>query len=154
MTVWITTHWPVPTWDKDFSRNVYIKDRAVTVPQAGDLVLVRESVTVRGQVEREAVRCHQGVRTTIKLPKGAGGLIGHMTVRGKHRNISPADVVYDYDDLNEWRLIECEGYQPARLPLPDLMGLIGQERDASPRFLALYRVPDQFVSPLLARLGL
>ena len=154
MHVWITTHWPVPESDTQFSRHVYIQDWNVSVPQAGDLVLVREAVAVRGQIEREAVRCHQGTRTKVKLPKGSGGLIGSMTVKGKHRNIGPADVVYDYDDLDQWKIIECENFQPARLPLPDLMELIGKSRDTTPRFLALYQVPDRYVSPLLARVGL
>ena len=90
----------------------------------------------------------------MKLPPGYGGIIGVMTVEGKHRPIAPTDVVYDYGDLPEWSIITCKGFKTIRLPLPDLMTAIGKERDTTPRFLDLYRVRDEHVTGLRKKLKL
>lgn len=153
MDYWITTHWPLPDSDSDFSRHVYVKERRVTVPKAEDMVFVRESISVKSQLSPTVYRCHLGQRTQMTLPPGYGGLIGTMTVAGTHRPIVPTDVVYDYGDLPEWSIIECRDFEPLRLPLPDLMTAIGKSRKSNPRFLDLWRIPDEHVRPLLAKLG-
>jgi hypothetical protein len=151
---WITTHWPVPESDDAFARHVYMKQRHVTFPKADDVVFVRESISVKGELSPTVERCHLGKRQTMKLSPGYGGIIGVMTVEGKHRPIAPTDVVYDYGDLTEWSIITCRGFKPVRLPLPDLMTAIGKRRDTTPRFLDLYRVRDEHVMTLVTKLGL
>lgn len=143
----------MPESDSDFSRHVYVKERRVTVPKADDVVFVRESISVKSQLSPTVYRCHLGKRTEMTLPPGYGGLIGMMKVIGKHRPIAHTDVVYDYGDLPEWSIIECCEFEALRLPLPDLMVAIGKSRTTNPRFLDLWRVPDEHVRPLLMKLG-
>ena len=149
MNYWITTHWPLPESDTDFSRHVYVKQRHVTVPQGGDVVFVREARSVKGAVSPTVYRCHKGVRTAMTLPPGFGGIIGKLTVEGTHRPINERDVVYDYGDLPEWSIIECRDFTPVRLPLADLLAAIGKAPDTGLQFLNLWRVPDEHVPALL-----
>jgi hypothetical protein len=120
---------------------------------AGDVVFVRESISVKSQLSPTVYRCHMGQRTEMTLPPGYGGLIGMMQVMGKHRSIAPTDVVYDYGDVSEWSIIECRDFEPLRLALPDLMIAIGKSRASNPRFLDLWRIRDEYVRPLLMKLG-
>jgi hypothetical protein len=46
---WITTHWPMPQEDDPFVGHVYVKSRHVRHPLRGDIVFVRESLTVRAR---------------------------------------------------------------------------------------------------------
>jgi hypothetical protein len=148
---WITTHWPVPEGETSFGRHVYVKARHRTVPQAGDVVFVRESVRVRGKLSPTVDRCHLGRRRPTPLPAGYGGVIGRTVVMGgARRPIAPSDVVFDYGDLPDWRIIECDGFERLRLPLSALMAAIGKPGSTSTRFLDLYRVPDALVPKLLA----
>jgi hypothetical protein len=146
---WITTHWPVPEADTAFGRHVYVKKRHVTRPKADDVVFVRESVRVKGKLSPTVDRRHLGRRQPTVIPRGYGGIIGRMTVGGGHRRIAATDVVYAYDDLDAWSIIECHGFERLRLPLPELMSAIGKPGTTSARFLDLWRVPDEHVPTLL-----
>jgi hypothetical protein len=152
---WITTHWPVPASDHAFARHVYVKERHKTFPKADDVVFVRESRSVKGKISPTVERSHLGKRESMKLPPGYGGIIGVMTVEGKHRKIAQNDVVYDYGDLPEWSIITCKNFERLRLPLPlpELMASLGKQRALSPQFLRLYRVRDEHVPTLLKKLG-
>lgn len=150
---WITTHWPIPADDDTFSRHVYVKERNINCPRPGDIVFVRETIAVRGKLRPLVVRHHQGQKHTVRVAKGCGGLIGGMSVVVcKRRPIMPADVVYDFGDLNEWSLIDCKGFTRFELPLNELLQALGKDPGAGVMFLNLWRVPDRLVLPLLKRI--
>jgi len=139
----------VPEVETAFGRHVYVKERHVTVPKSDDVVFVRESVRVKGKLSPTVDRCHLGLRRPTVIPRGYGGIIGRMTVGGGHRPIAAHDVVYEYDDLHAWSIIECHGFERLQLPLPELMAAIGQPGTTSTRFLHLWHVPDKHVPTLL-----
>ena len=128
---WITTHWPIPVTDPPFSRNVYVKESRVTLPNRGDVVFIREAVYARDKNQRPVrkVDMHHGGRVVggIHVPKGTGGIIGVATVDGTRRDQVPGDVVFDYGDLREWKVIPCRDFQPAKLPLDDLRTLLRKD---------------------------
>lgn len=150
MQHWITTHWPGLPQDAVAARHVYVKQRHLAFPLPGDVVFVRESVTVRGKASPTVLRVHNGVRQQVKVPLGFGGLVARVSVKGSPRAIIASDVVYDYGDLREWSKIDCVGHQSLRVPLPSLMKALGYSSDATPRFMDLWKVPDSKVGPLLS----
>lgn len=150
---WITTHWPMPESDCIRARHVYVKERHVAVPQVDDVVFVRESISVKGKLSPTVERCHMSQRQTMKLPPGFGGIIGVMVVEGIERRITSDDVVFDYGDLPEWSIIPCREFKPLRLPLSNLMVVLGKTRRTTPRFLDLYQVPPEHVPSLLKVIG-
>jgi hypothetical protein len=114
----------------------------VTLPQPGDLVFIRESIHAndkQGRPVRTAVRHYRGRKARMDVPKATGGIIGVATVDGPVREQMPHDVVFDYGDLREWRVIPCRDFQAARLPLSDLLALLAK---GNPRFLNLWRIPE------------
>ena len=94
------------------------------------------------------------------MRKGVGGIIGKMTVCGTKRNLCADDVLLDYGDLCDdegfpWEIIPCDRWCRCDDPLlrSDLMKALGKPRRTPPRFLCLYRVPQEFVPQLLHRIG-
>jgi hypothetical protein len=63
-------------------------------------------------------------------------------------------MVYDFGNLDEFRIIPCR--DPVRLDVPrgDVMEAVGKARDTNPIFWNLWRVPDEFVPRLMYTLGL
>jgi hypothetical protein len=143
------------------SRHVYVKKNKKTgkypkVPVPDDIVFIRESLKGRAGAGDVYRRVH-GKREPfpIEIPPGKGGIIYEVKVTGnKLREPSDKDVVYDYGDLHEWRVIDCN--EP---PLPidpecctreRVMIAIGKEPDAGPMFLRLWKVPKKYEATLLA----
>lgn len=128
---WITTHWPIPITDPPFSRHVYVKESRVTLPNPGDVAFIREAVYARDRNGRPVrkVNMHHGGKVIfgIHVPKGTGGIIGVATVDATLRKQVLGDVVFDYGDLREWKVIPCCDFQPGKLPLDDLRTLLRQE---------------------------
>lgn len=148
MSIWITTHWPIPYPhpDPQFSRHVYVKERDRNLPRPGDIVLIREAEEVKGKRCPTVDREHQGRREPVKVPIGNGGIIGQMIVTGREpRLINPDDVVYDFGDLREQRILECRNFRDLRdgsdrsIPLTALQTALGTK---STRFLHLWQVED------------
>jgi hypothetical protein len=91
----------MPQDDDPFVRHVYVKSRHVRHPARGDIVFVRESLTVRGAVRTSAVRCHRGGRVTVRLPRGVGDLIfGKSVTADRPRQFEPDDVVRVPDEIS------------------------------------------------------
>jgi hypothetical protein len=148
---WITTHWPAPLSDPALSRNVYVKAHSITLPQPGDVVFIRESIHAldkHGRRVRTAVRHHRGQTARLDVPKGTGGIVGVATVDGAIREQVPNDVVFDYGDLREWRVIPCRDFQAAHLPLSELLNLLAKH---NPRFLSLWRIPNPSLGQRILR---
>jgi hypothetical protein len=142
---WITTHWPTPPTDPGQSRHVFVKERKVAVPNPGDFVFFRQSVsaTVNGRPVRKVVWHYQGPRGEYDVPSGSGGIIGTATVCGERRPIHPDDSVFDFGNLKDWSVIPCEDFQEAFLPLEDLLTILGRDGTI---FLNLWRIPDESVA--------
>jgi hypothetical protein len=83
------------------------------------------------------------------VPKGSGGIIGVATVDGVLREQRPEDVLFDYGDLPDWRVIPCRDFRPATLPLNDLRRLI---RTDVVRGLNLWPMPEDIGSNVLGAL--
>ena len=162
MTCWITTHWPVPADVAESMRHVYVKtDRHLcSVPRKGDIVLLYQAKIAKVHSKRvhkaELWRRRKPTEELLDVPVGVGGIIGRMTVKEEKRDICDDDVVLDYGNLREgsgfiWEIIPCHKWCPCNPHLlrGGLMKAIGKPRDTPPRFLSLYRVPDQFVPALL-----
>jgi hypothetical protein len=120
------------------------------------MILVYESqgAAVNGRRVTMVYRCHNGKRELEPVPPGRSAIISKMVVTGLPRAIQPSDVVRDYGDLNEWSLIPCHHHTKVReMPKDELMELLGYPSKTSPRFLTLWRVPDEkLVQQLLERL--
>jgi hypothetical protein len=144
MEYWITTHWPTPDTEPGQSRHVFVKQRNVTLPNPGDFVFIRESISARahGKPVKTITRHHRGQQEEFEVPKGYGGIIGTAIVQGTLRKQQPEDVVFDFGDLREWMVIPCHQFEAARLPLHKLLALLSiDEPIKSVRFLSLWRLP-------------
>ncbi|MDB5292393.1 MAG: hypothetical protein JWL69_3634 [Phycisphaerales bacterium] len=123
---WITTHWPTPVTDLPFSRHVFVKANRVRLPQPGDVVFVRQAkrAVVKGIHRTTAIRHHAGRKVAgCAVPDGTGGIIGVLTVDGDLRPISRDDVVFDYGDLDEWKIVPGNGFRPATLTFDNLLAV-------------------------------
>jgi hypothetical protein len=88
------------------------------------------------------------------VPDGDGGIIGWMTVSGTKGPLCDDYYKLDYGDIGDWEIIPCDGGCPLPpLSRGDLMEALGKPRDIPPRFLSLYKVPDE-CGPALRKLGL
>lgn len=124
---WITTHWPTPKVTPGQSRHVFVKrDYHGRVPQPGDFIFFRESLVakVNGKKVRTVTRHHLGHETRFDLPSGSGGIIGTATVDGILREQHPNDVVFNFGDLREWKVIPCRDFKSACLPMNKLRLLL------------------------------
>lgn len=146
MDLWITTHWPNLEPVLSPTRHVYFKpEKRQRVPEVGDIVLVYESETVHvdGKTVTEAYRVHKGQRELVQLPRGKGAIICLLKVAGEPRPVEPDDVVYDYGNLSEWRVIPCsKRIEVCELPRRGLMKALGKDEKTPPRFLSLWKVSD------------
>src|SRR5258706_441940 len=137
---WITTHWPVPETDLSFSRHVYVKEHSVKLPEPGAHVFIRETIHAIGKNKkpvRTVVRRHRGQRAQFDVRVGSGGIIGTAIVTGKRRPIQDQDVVFDFGDLEEWSIIPCTDFKPAKFSLDALLQLLDRK---NPRFLSLWKM--------------
>jgi hypothetical protein len=139
---WITTHWPTPSVEPGQSRHVFVKEHNASLPKDKDIVFFRESKSVRvnGRTVHAATRHHLRKETKFDLPKGKGGIIGTAIVAGDKRKQVPEDVLFDFGDLREWSVVPCRGYEEAFLSLDALLAILGRK---NPRFLSLWRMPDE-----------
>jgi hypothetical protein len=147
---WITTHWPTPATEPGQSRHVFVKAHNVTLPRPGDFIFFRESMyaTVKGKSVRTVTRHHRGKQAQFDLPRGSGGIIGTATVDGTIRKQVPDDVVFDFGDLRDWSVIPCRDFQAASVSLENLLALLGKD---NPRFLSLWRMPDDLLASKLLK---
>lgn len=133
---------------------MFVKEHNVSIPKLGDFIFFRESISARanGKRVRTVTRHHRGHQAEFDLPKGYGGIIGTATVDGSLRKQQPDDVVFDFGDLQDWMVIPCRDFKPARLGLNDLRELLRlDEPITSTRFLSLWQIPDDGRAERLTR---
>ena len=61
------------------------------------------------------------------------------TIGGKLRWINDDDVVFEYGNLREWRVIPTRDFRAGQLPYEALKQLLGAENG---RYLSLWKIPD------------
>lgn len=144
---WITTHWPNHEPEDSPIRNVYYKaGKRRRLPKRGDIVFIYESefAVIDRKKVLKAERLHNGQRETQTVPLGRSAIISKAVVSGEPRAIRSDDLVLDHGNLEDWMIIPCSQRTKVKpLSKQDLMESLGYDRKAPPRFLTLWKIPNE-----------
>lgn len=157
MNLWITTHWPVGPVGPHSNRHVYVKAATRRVPAVGDWVLVRESraIMVDGRRREHGHLCHLGRREPVVARASTGRVVCRVVVTGGRRPVAPEDAVYDFGNLGEWEIVPCAEPAAVRdVPLAQVMAALGKPPGENPRYMSLWRVPQDGAPEVLRTLGM